>query len=174
MKPQNEDSYSDSGENLKKPTIQNQRAMNLQLALNQANEELRDANAQRRIADTKIYAILTITLTFVGFLISSRPWVSLGSVGQVFLALALGLYSGVIAVGIISYYPRTVVATKARAIMNELDRPYGVLASWTVEGLLSFAEDNYRVACEKGFWVRCALILLIIATALLAASLVIR
>lgn len=170
MTQQSETSNADLEERLKKPTTQNQRKMNLQLALNQANEELREAHAQRRIADTKTYATLSATLVFVGFLVSLRPWMFVGSVGLVFFAFALGLYCTVVEVSVLSYFPRKVTVTNTRAIIQDLNRPNDVLTEWVVDSLLEFADANYRDASKKGFWVKVEIMLLLGATLLFGVS----
>ncbi|MCJ7455453.1 hypothetical protein MUP07_01755 [Candidatus Bathyarchaeota archaeon] len=150
----------------------NPRTLNLQLALNQANEELREANAQRRAVDAKTITILSVTLVLVGFLVSLRPWAFVKLTGLVFFALALVVYALVIGVGLRSYFPREFRATKTRAITRNLDRPNEMLAEWTLESLLDFADEIWRIASEKGYWLQLSMILLLMATLLLGISLV--
>ena len=152
---------------------ESQRKLNLQLALNQANEELREAHSQRRMADTKTYTILSVTLVFVGFLVSLRPWLFITANGRIFFAIALGLYAGVILFGIWAYFPREFPATNTRAILEELDRPNEILTRWTSNALLDFADRNWRIALGKGFWIKVTIVLFVIATLSLSISLVV-
>jgi hypothetical protein len=93
--------------------------------------------------------------------------------GRIFFAIALGLYAGVILVGIWSYFPREFPATNTRAILEELDRPNEVLIRWTSDALLDFADRNFRIASGKGFWVKVTIVLFVIATLSLSISLVV-
>jgi hypothetical protein len=124
------------------------------------------------MADTKTYTILSVALVFVGFLVSFRPWMFITGNGRVFFAVALGLYVGVVLFGIWSYFPREFPATNTRAILEELDRPNETLMRWTSNALLDFADRNWRIALEKGFWIRVTIVLFVIATLSLSISLV--
>jgi hypothetical protein len=124
------------------------------------------------MADAKVYAILSVSLVFVGFLVSLRLWTFTSTIGSVFLAFALGLYAVVIFIGIWSYFPRQFRATNARAIMGDLDRPFEVLAEWTSGALLDFAEEHCRIASEKGYWLQLSMIVFMMATLLLGISFV--
>ena len=156
-----------------KVSKESRRKLNLQLALIQANEELGEANAQRRMADTKTYTILSVALVFVGFLVSLRPWVSMTSTGRTLLAIALGLYVGAIALGVYSYFPREFPATNARAILEDLDRPNEVLMKWTTDKLVEFCDRNWRIASEKGYWIKVTITIFVMATLFLGVSLII-
>jgi len=145
---------------------------NLQLALSQANEELAEANSQRRIADEKTFSILSITLAFVGLLVSLGPWRFIEVVGTVFFAAALILYAGTILIGVRSYFPRKFPATNSRAILDDLDRPHEVLTRWVLNAVLGFAEKNYRMASQKGYWLKVLIVLFLMATVLLVVSFV--
>ena len=173
MLRQRRSSNSASPVSLQKLTKESQRKLNLQLALNQANEELREANAQRRMADTKTYTVLSVTLVFVGFLVSLRPWVSMTTIGRVFLAIALGLYVGVIAICVYSYFPREFPGANTRAILEDLDRPNQVLMKWITDKLIEFCDKNWRIASEKGYWIKVTMIVFVMATFFLALSLIV-
>lgn len=122
------------------------------------------------MSDTKTYTILSATLVFVGFLVSLKPWASLTIGGRGFLAIALGLYAGVITIGICSYFPRVFPATNTWAILEDLDRANELLIEWTTKKLVEFCDRNWRIASEKGFWIKVALILFVIATLFLCIA----
>jgi len=149
-----------------------QRTRNLRLALSQANKELEEANSQRRVADEKTYAILSVTLAFIGLLVALRPWRFIEVVGIWFFTAALILYAGTVLIGIKSYFPREFPATKSRAILDELDRPHEVLTMWVLNAILEFAEKNYRMASQKGYWLKVSIVLFLMATVLLIVSFV--
>ena len=153
---------------------ENQRRLNLQLALNQANEELKEANAHRRMADTKTYTILSVTLVFFGFLSSLRPWVGMTDTARGLLAVALGMYGGVVAIGVWSYFPRNFPATNTSAILEHLDRENELLMEWTTDKLVEFSDRNWKIALEKGYWIKITMGLFLVATALLGVSLMVR
>jgi len=167
-------SSSSLRESARKVSKESQRKLNLQLALNQANEELREANAHRRMADTKTYTVLSVTLVFFGLLSSLRPWVGMTATARVFLAAALGLYVGVIGIGVWSYFPRNFPATNARAILEDLDRGNELLMKWTTDKLVEFCDSNWRIALEKGYWIKVTMVLFLVATLLLGISLIVH
>lgn len=147
--------------------------LNLRFLVDQANAELDDATENRRATDTKIYTTLTIALVFLGFLISLKPWTSMGIWAILFLTIALALYLGTTILGIKSYFPRKIPAMDTRRLIEHLDESHETIVIGVLMGLLKLADENYQIASEKGYWLQVEIALFLIATFSLAISLVV-
>jgi len=150
-------------ENSGKSIDESSKQEKLNLALNQASEALREATAERRSADTKLYGVSALSAALLGLLLSTKPWSSKSVLADSFFVAAFALYFITLVLGLKEYAPRELSAANARAVFKALDRSYAELASWTTEDLLKFADENCRVVNEKSKMLKTMLRLFLVA-----------
>jgi hypothetical protein len=149
--------------NLGKGSDEFSKQQKLNLALNQASDALKEATAERRSADTKLYGVSALSAALLGLLLSTKPWSSKSVMADSFFVAAFALYFITLVLGLKEYAPRDLSAANARAIVKALDHSYAELASWTTEYLLKFADEQYRIVNVKSRALKIMLHLFLIA-----------
>lgn len=140
----------------------------LELALDQASEDLRQSLNNWRSVDTKIYGLISLALVLVGLLLTVKPWSNKSYVAISFFVASVAVYSFIIVWGLVTYSPRKSLTTNSRAIIESIEEPYGDLLRWTVDDLLDFADRNNEIASVKIGALSVMLFLFLVATVSLA------
>lgn len=142
-----------------------------QLILNQASDALQETHAARRAIDNKIHSLLGLASGLVGLFAAFRVWVSLRPVGQSFFITALVIYSSVIALGLLAYYPRSLYIPYPHAILKFQDEAsYDDLGRWVADDILVLTKKNAKTIEMKSSVLEIMVILVILASAMLVVG----
>jgi hypothetical protein len=115
--------------------------------------------------------LLGLASGLVGLFAALRVWVSLRPSGQSFFIGALVIYSSVIALGLLAYYPRSSHIPYPHAILKFRDEvSYDDLERWVADDILVLTQRNAKTIEMKSYVLEIMVLLVILASAMLVVS----